>query len=45
MLINDGEIYFNRRVYMEINKNVSKLIEKFSKLDEVEGILLAGSHA
>lgn len=30
---------------MEINKNVSKLIEKFSKLDEVEGILLAGSHA
>lgn len=30
---------------MNINSNISKMFEDFSKLQEVEGILLAGSHA
>lgn len=30
---------------MDINKSVTELIKKFSHLEEVEGILLAGSHA
>lgn len=30
---------------MEINKELSKMLEAFSKLEEVEGILLAGSQA
>ena len=30
---------------MEINSNIIKMINDFSKLEEVEGILLAGSHA
>lgn len=30
---------------MNMNENITKLIKKFSNLDEVEGILLAGSYA
>lgn len=30
---------------MEINKTVMELVNEFSKLEEVQGILLAGSHA
>lgn len=30
---------------MEINEELKKMLDKFSKIEEVEGILLAGSHA
>ena len=30
---------------MDINVNVTQLVKEFSKLEEVEAILLSGSHA